>query len=181
MFDAVLVPLDGSREAEEAIPSAREEATRHGCPLVLIRVVPRPEMEEVRVPHGGPARWRQPWSPVETRAAVEAALGYLRDVILRHGLAHDTELVAPVGDPFRQVEHEVERRSRPLVVLASEWGIGSPVVSIGEPLRRLLLSGTASVLRIQGPREGTSPDRMTAAHHPAIEPDGDSATFTAWV
>jgi hypothetical protein len=155
-----------------------EEAARHGCPLVLIRVVPRPETAEVRVPHGGPARWRQPWSPVETRAAVDSVLGYLREVVLRHGLAHDTELVAPVGDPFGQVEQEIARRSRPLVVLACERGIGSPVLSADEPMRRLLLTEKASVLRIQGPPEDATPGRLPADHHPMTEPGGAGA---AWV
>src|SRR5690349_1590259 len=96
MFDSILVPLDGTPEAEDAVPAALDEATRHGCPLVLIRVVPRPEPTANRVPHGGPARWQQPWSLVETQAAVEAAQTYLREVILRYGLASETELVAPV-------------------------------------------------------------------------------------
>jgi nucleotide-binding universal stress UspA family protein len=180
MFDVVLVPLDGSQDAEDAISVAAEEAARHGCPLVLIHVVPRPEALDVQVPHGGPAHWRRPWSPRETQSAVEAGLGYLREVILRHGLAPDTELVAMVGDPFRQVELETARRSRPLVVLAGEWRIGPPARTTDEPMRRLLLSGTASMLRIQGPREVESRHVVPVAHHPAIESGGTSAAIAAW-
>jgi nucleotide-binding universal stress UspA family protein len=180
MFDAVLVPLDGSREAEEAISFAVEEATRSRCPLVLIRVVPRPEAAEVQVPHGGPARSRQSWSLVETQAAVDAALAYLRGIVLRHGLRPETELAPLVGDPFRRVEQEVARRSRPLVVLATEDGIGSPVMSAGEPMRRLLLSGTASVLRIRGPREGASTAQVPLPLHPPIDPGDAAAATVAW-
>lgn len=180
MFDAILVPLDGSQEAEEAVAFAAAEASRYECPLVLIRVVPRPETAEVRVPHGGPARWPQPWSPVETQVALDAALAYLREVALRHRLSPDTELVAPIGDPFRRVEQEIARRSRPLVVLSAESAIGSPGMSAGEPMRRFLLSGTASVLRIQGPREGALPYRPPAAHPPAIEPSGAHIALAAW-
>ncbi|MEA2598421.1 MAG: hypothetical protein QOF01_4890 [Thermomicrobiales bacterium] len=155
MFGTVLCPLDGSREAEVAVPYALDEAMRRECGLVLIRVVPRPEFADIRPSRGGPALTGQPSALAEVRGAEEAALVYLRDVVRRYGLPIEAELVAPVGDPYTRLRAEVGRRSRPLVVLAAEVGGG-------ETARRLFLSGAATVLHVQGERQSAPSDPWSA-------------------
>jgi nucleotide-binding universal stress UspA family protein len=51
MYDRILVPLDGSPEAEEALPHARSLASRFRSELILVRVdVPIPNLPESRYP-----------------------------------------------------------------------------------------------------------------------------------
>jgi nucleotide-binding universal stress UspA family protein len=169
MFGTVVVPLDGSREAEQAIPYAWDEAQRHGCALVLVRVVPRPELPADRFSHGGPASTGPLWAAADLVAAMEEATAYLRDVIRRHGLPRETEIVTPVGDPFRRLLEEIDKRTAPLVVLASETEPGSLTGALSETAHRLLLSGTAPVLQIRGPRHPSpSPERLPAPPPPPL-------------
>jgi len=78
MFRSVLVPLDGSGFAEQALPLALSMARHAGCPLRLLRVVP---------PLADYFFWApMPGDPleVELRAAHRtAAQGYLEDVVRR--------------------------------------------------------------------------------------------------
>lgn len=158
MFGTVLVPLDGSPDAERAIPYAADEARRHGCALVLVRVIPRPERVPGRVPHGGPLHSTPHWPTAELQAAERSAAEYLRDVIVRHGLAPETETATPIGDPYTRLLAEIQRRPQPLVVLATSGATGSLSQGLGETARRLLLSGAAPVLcvRIDQPPSPTA-------------------------
>jgi nucleotide-binding universal stress UspA family protein len=78
MFQAVLVPLDGSVFAEQALPMALSLARRAGCPLRLLRVVP---------PLADYFFWApEPGDPLEAelRAAHRSeARTYLDDVVRR--------------------------------------------------------------------------------------------------
>lgn len=182
MFGTILVPLDGSREAELAIPFACDEADRHTCKVVLVRVVPRPELPALRVSHGGPASTGPLWAATDLIVAKDDAIAYLRDVIRRHGLPLDTEIITPVGDPFTRLQEEIERRATPLVVLAAETETGSLANTFGETSRRLLLSGSAPVLRIRGPRH-VSPASVGHAAVPAFPRaplDDVTAAATSW-
>jgi nucleotide-binding universal stress UspA family protein len=151
MFGTIVVPLDGSRGAELAIPYAAEEAARHDCALVLLHVISRPELAPRRVAHGGPAPRPFDWPRAELASAADDASAYLRDVIRRHGLPLDTEFVIPIGDPFARLEAEIERRPRPLVVLAAEAADEPRSHLLDETARRLLVDGVAPVLRVQPP------------------------------
>jgi nucleotide-binding universal stress UspA family protein len=181
MFGTVIVPLDGSREAEQAIPYAWDEANRHGCTLVLIRVVPRPEVPALRGSHGGPASTGPLWAAAELVAAKDNVIAYLEDAVRRHGLPHDTELVIPVGDPFTRLQAEIERRPGPLVVLAADTETGSLTSALNETSRRLLLSGSAPVLRVRGlprrPGVAVSPPVAPIYPRPAL----DDAAAGSWV
>ena len=42
MFTHILVPLDGSKLAEQALPYAESLATQYGAKLLLLRVTPQP-------------------------------------------------------------------------------------------------------------------------------------------
>jgi nucleotide-binding universal stress UspA family protein len=51
MYDRILVPLDGSAEAEQALPHARSLASRFRSELILVRVdEPIPNLPESRYP-----------------------------------------------------------------------------------------------------------------------------------
>jgi nucleotide-binding universal stress UspA family protein len=165
MFGTVLVPLDGSLEAEGAIPYAVDEATRRDCRLVLLRVVPRPELADVRGRHGGPSYAGRPAPHFEAGAAIEAALDYLRDVIRRHGLAAETETVVPTGNPQTRLEVEIARRARPLVVLAGD----------DETARRLMSSGTATILCVRSHYQAAPAQALHGGSTALSEPGGATA------
>ncbi len=78
MFRSVLVPLDGSVFAEQALPLALSLARHAGCPLRLLRVVP---------PLADYFFWAPPpGDPLEVElreAHRNEALGYLDDVVRR--------------------------------------------------------------------------------------------------
>ena len=76
-YDAVLVPLDGSRIAAQALPPAASFAREAGCALVLLHVLPLSEPGSKPVNHGANGRERQ-----VRRAQMQA---YLEG--LRHSLA----------------------------------------------------------------------------------------------
>src|SRR5687767_3226173 len=101
MFDTVLVLLDGTPAAEAAIPFGVDEATRHGSGLVLLRVIPRPELPlRSRVPHGGPAPARSEWDGPVLAEEEREVRRYLAGVVERFALAPGTETVCAVGEPY---------------------------------------------------------------------------------
>lgn len=172
MFGTILVPLDGTAEAEAAVPYAAEEALRHGCPLVLVRVIPRPEPPPGHPSHGGPALQPPAWSPAELAQAQQDAQAYLESVVRKYGLPPTTELVVVIGDPLMRLLAEIQRRPSPLVVL----GV-APHRPFGETGRRLLLSGAAPVLRVSAAPTSPTPAPAERAVPPFVAPMSPSATI----
>lgn len=105
MYDRILVPLDGSSEAEEALPHARSLASRFRSELILVRVdEPIPNLPESRYP-----------PEIESVAS-----SYLRRVaepmILKQLKVRP--LVA-FGDPAHEILACVDRLRIDLIVLAA--------------------------------------------------------------
>ena len=171
MFGTILVPLDGTAVAEAAVPYAADEALRHGCSLVLVRVIPRPEPPPGHPSHGGPALPPPAWSPAELAQAQQDARAYLESVVRTYGLPPTTELVTVVGDPLTRLLAEIQRRPAPLVVI----GV-APHRPFGETGRRLLLSGAAPVLRVSAVHAGPSPTPAEQMVPPFVTPPPSSAT-----
>ncbi len=106
MYDRILVPLDGSPEAEDALAHARSIASRFRSELVLIRVdAPIPNLPESRYP-----------PQIETAAA-----SYLRRVaepmILKQMKIRS---IVTFGDPVREILGCIDRQRIDLVVIAAE-------------------------------------------------------------
>src|SRR6187401_1279600 len=99
MFATIIVPLDGSIQAEVALPFAIEESGRHAARLVLVRVLPRPEPAVATRNHGGPVPVIPAWPLGEVAIDERRSIAYLRDVCRRFDLGIDTRLVVAVGDP----------------------------------------------------------------------------------
>lgn len=120
----ILVPLDGSAEAEAALPLATELAQGLGAQVSLLRVVP-PILGryEVGLPDAYPPE-------IETRRALRARQ-YLKALQAQH-----PEAIARVyveqGLPREEVPRFIQRRRVDLVVMASRsrygwgrWSLGS--------------------------------------------------------
>jgi nucleotide-binding universal stress UspA family protein len=147
MFRAILVPLDGSACAETAIPVARAEAVGHVAPLILIYVIPRPELAEPALLHGGPAPATPSWGYPETDEARQEAERYLRRTAQRYRLGPETALVVAVGDPYLRLLREIERQpGTMLVACPCSDEDPSPVALAAQ---RIMQRGLAPVLSVQ--------------------------------
>jgi nucleotide-binding universal stress UspA family protein len=150
MFATIIVPLDGSADAEVALPFAIEETGRHGARLVLVRVLPRPEPAIANRNHGGPTPLIPTWPLHEMAVDERRSIAYLRDVCRRFGLGIDTRLVVAVGEPGLRLLAEARMHLRPLVVLVTGDAAGprSPLSGLA---RRLLTSDGVPVLAVRQP------------------------------
>lgn len=105
MYDRILVPLDGSPEAEQALPHARSLASRFRSELILIRVdEPIPNLPESRYP-----------PEIESVAAT-----YLRRVAEPMILKQlKVRSLVVFGDPALEILASVGRLRIDLIVLAA--------------------------------------------------------------
>ncbi|MGZ5295896.1 MAG: universal stress protein [Actinomycetota bacterium] len=111
MYDRILVPLDGSPEAEEALPHARSIASRFRSELILVRVdVPIPNVPDSRYP-----------PQIESTASA-----YLRGVAEPMILKQlKVRPIVVFGNPAHEIVSCVDRLRVDLVVLAAgERGSG---------------------------------------------------------
>lgn len=150
MFATIIVPLDGSIQAEVALPFAIEESGRHAARLVLVRVLPRPEPAVATRNHRGPVPVIPAWPLAEVAIDERRSIAYLRDVCRRFDLGIDTRLVVAVGDPGARLLAETRLHPRSLVVVATGDAAdpGSPLSGVA---RRLLTSDTVPVLAVRQP------------------------------
>ena len=147
MFATIIVPLDGSAQAEVALRFAIEETVRHAARLVLVRILPRPEPAVATRNHGGPAPIIPTWPLGEAAIDERRSISYLRDVCHRFGLGIDTRLVVAVGDPGARLLAEARLHPRPLVVMTTDATDSSSPLS--RLARRLLTSDTVPILAIR--------------------------------
>ncbi len=119
----ILVPLDGSRESETALPLAVTIAEAAGSRIALLRVVPGPSTRFPRLPETGRVE-------VGGRQA-EAAMTYLEEVRARYGgVVADTAVER--GVPGQKIVQVLEEERPDLVVMTSRsrfsakpWALGS--------------------------------------------------------
>ncbi len=129
-YGKVFVPLDGSANAESAIPTAARLAKAHGAELLLCHVTPEPVLTEV-----GPA---DPETvELKTRVArhnKRVGLSYLKRVKagLKDGdVPVSTRLLAD-GDARRSIIKAIAQESADVVVMASHGRSGHTDVPAGD-------------------------------------------------
>jgi nucleotide-binding universal stress UspA family protein len=142
----VVVPLDGSARAEEALPIAVDLARALGISLLLLHVAPRPD-ETLRV--GG--------EPVVDRwAAVlfEAAAAYLDE---RRGRLDSGALVVEtavrVGEPAEVILQEVTGGGD-LLVMATHGRTGLTRWALGSIADKVVRAGEAPVILVRSRGRG---------------------------
>jgi nucleotide-binding universal stress UspA family protein len=150
MFRTIIVPLNGTEAAEAAVPIAAEEARHHSAQLVLLQVIPRPELPEDHVVHGGPL-------PVvyveEERDCLHSrARRYLRSVVDRYRLGMKTVVSVEFGDPYLRLKAAIERYPSPLVVMATPAPGRDRLSTLPDALVGLLREGLTPVLVVRGSR-----------------------------
>ena len=127
MFERILVPLDGSPRAEQAIPVATQIARASGGSVILLQVVSPP------IDYGGGLTQ----TPLMTEQVIETELamssGYLDRVTKARELAEiETTTEVMFGLPAQDILAIAESRSVDLIVMCSHgrtgftrWVLGS--------------------------------------------------------
>jgi nucleotide-binding universal stress UspA family protein len=138
MYDSIVVPLDGTLNAELALPTAVEEARRYRATLVLVHVVPGPE------PAASPTACSRTVLPpalrqdMDVHAATDLGRRYLDHVKQRWGLPLDAVVMVTVGEPVRHILLATRQLSRPLIVTATDDTSDVACPPLGAVARQIL-------------------------------------------
>ncbi len=111
MFDRIIVPLDGSEHAENALPVAKQLALTYGADLLLVQAIQK-EFYVVADPIGNIAFWPD-ISEDELRQHAE---GYLNAVVNTHDLP--ATIYADVGEPAQVILDIAARNGKNLIVMS---------------------------------------------------------------
>jgi nucleotide-binding universal stress UspA family protein len=133
----VLVPLDGSGLAEQALPIALDWAKAFGARLHLVRVVTLPVMSAETMTMG----------PDLFDAMRDAAAGYLAELKERAG-AQEAETAVPVGPIAEQLSAYEQEHAIDLVIMTSH-GRGGLLRSVLGSVTDRMLHGPAPVLVVR--------------------------------
>ncbi|HWO73276.1 MAG TPA: universal stress protein [Dehalococcoidia bacterium] len=139
-FRSVLVPLDGSTLAEQALPVAKTFADSFGSTLHLVRVVGVP-------PAGDGFGGEYPYAPQLIDSLVEGAKAYLAGVAAGLG-DYQVETAAPLGYAALQLEEYIDAKGIDLVIMTSHGRGGIARAALGSVTDRLL-GGKAPVLVVR--------------------------------
>jgi nucleotide-binding universal stress UspA family protein len=146
----ILVPLDGSLQAERALPVAQELARLFGNPLLLIRAAEPPFLA------GSPVNYPQIRAEMRTWAQEEAE-SYLKHTCLAvasAGLRAESKSTLGPADEF--ILHCVREDHAGLVVMASHGRGWLGQVVLGSVAKSVLSQVDAPVLLV--PRKAAQPD-----------------------
>lgn len=158
----IMVPLDGSVEAESALPFAQELAATFGNPLLLMRVVDQQPFALVGLT---PAP-----IPVEvlerTSQEAQAYLERKRLELVRAGL--QVEMISTLGPAAHMLELYAREGKVGLVVIASHGRGLMGQLALGSVARHLLVYAPGPVLLVRRPpAPGKSEPLETLAQTPA--------------
>ena len=141
MYKRILVPLDGSRLAEQALPHAAVHAEQFGADLVLLMVLgplPEPIM----------AGRRAVLSAEE--ASARLAQGYLEGIaagLRERGISVQTEVVE--GKPYLEIIRYAEGKAFDLIVMSTRGHSGLSRWLLGSVVDRVVHGATVPLLLVQ--------------------------------
>ncbi len=170
-FDNVIVPLEGSDFAENALPYAAELALSFGARLTLVRTTPDSEFFKVNGEwgsgHGVDAVKYYDPNRLATRLS-ESAKSYLwhkADMLSARFPSLDLEAVHALESPSEKVIGLARQMDNPLVVMASHGRRGIGRALLGSVADRIVRHSSAPTLLVRGPLS----TRLTADDH--VAPD----------
>jgi nucleotide-binding universal stress UspA family protein len=143
-YRRLLLPLDGSRRAEYALPLAATLADSHASALILAHVVHRPEVPRA-IPLSDEER-----NLVEQLTALnrERGTAYLRDLEPRLGIRGETRLLVS-HNPAVALHHLVDEEEIDLVVLSAHGYSGSAKWPYGSVALNFVVYGSTPLLIVQ--------------------------------
>ncbi len=156
MFQRIVVPLDGSTRAEQALPiAARIARASHGSVLLLSVLVPPMSLSwSMQLPPSFPANQEA------EHQATTAYLARLADSETLKGVETTTEVLK--GQPARVILDTTEARSADLIVLCSHGRTGIKRWVLGSVAQKVARHSLVPVLIL---REGIG---ELASEHPRI-------------
>ena len=145
MYKRILVPLDGSQLAEQALPHAAIHARQFGAEIVLLKVLgplPEPSMSSPRVMRSAAA------------ASAQLAREYLEGVAA--GLREEgipVEVAAVEGKPYVQIIRFAEENEIDLIAMSTRGHSGLSRWLLGSVADRVARGATVPLLLIQAASE----------------------------
>jgi nucleotide-binding universal stress UspA family protein len=147
LFSRLLVPLDGSRLAEAALPAAEAIAVHFGAQVILIHVLERNAPATV---HGD--------RHLGKAEDADTYLGEVADRLRSGGIQVETHVHdAPEGDLARSVVEHAEEFAPDLVILCAHGRGGIRGLLYGSIAQQVIQRGTRPVLLVQPTPEGGAP------------------------
>ncbi len=143
----LLVPLDGSAFAEEALPVAQELADALGGELLLMRAVVPPEHARTTEPGGIVASLDQELAALEAEAR-----GYLRGVsdrLVEGQATTQPQIDARVGKPAEAIAEASREHEVALVVVATHGRTGLARWRLGSVADEVLRHGSVPLLLVR--------------------------------
>ncbi len=146
MMQTLLVPLDGSAEAEQALPVAERLAQPSRAQLILLRAVP--------------AHHR--FAPHATSAEIDEAERYLAELQARIDGSVPTSTTTFCGDPDDAIVEEIGLRDVDLVIMATHARKGLPRLLHGSVAAAVVARATVPVLVVPtgSKRDGNGQSRV---------------------
>ena len=181
-FENVIVPLDGSRFAELALPIAQDLASAFGSRLTLVRTTPDSEYFRVNAEWATgqgseEARYYDP-NRLSTRLS-ETAKEYLwkqADMLSARFPAMDLEAIHELASPSETVVGLTRKMDNSLVVMASHGRRGIGRALLGSVADHIVRHSQAPTLLVRGPMPRHSAGARPCAGSEAepVEPESGS-------
>jgi nucleotide-binding universal stress UspA family protein len=164
-YHRVLIPVDGSARAESVLPLARRLAEAHAAELILVHVVPVPELTEIG-PLDAEDRELQERLMRRNERVANEYLDRLR-ARLAEGDAPVRALVLRGGDARSRVARLVAEEGVDLVVLSAHGRSAQADVPLGSVATHLVAHAEVPLLIVRQP--------AVVAMHRVAAPYGDEA------
>lgn len=160
MFERIVVPLDGSVRAEQALPIAARVARASGGTILLVRVI------NPLIDYGGGLSPVPLWTEEVIDTEFEDATNYLKTVASSPrlaGIATTTEVV--FGLPAANILAAAEAQAADLIVMGSHGRTGFTRWVLGSVAHQLVHQSQVPVLVLRegAPLSGAGPDRPLCA------------------
>lgn len=141
MYERVLLPLDGSKMAEQALPHAAAQARQFGAELVLLRIIePFPQLQGIAPASLAAVRQQtDDW----TRAYFDRLTDtdYLQDIAVKTAVVE--------GRPGIAILQYADTNNVDLIVLCSRGRSGLSRWLLGSTAERIMRGATVPVLLVR--------------------------------
>ncbi len=158
MFDRILVPLDGSKVGESALPSVKALVTKlvlgHKIEVVLIQVV----SSLMHYVIAGEASAQIPYTPHELDMIEKDARGYLgrvADELTKLGAT--VQVRVATGNPAEAIIKAAEDTKSDLIAMSTHGRSGLRKWAFGSVAEKVLQSANIPVLMVRNPAPPPKP------------------------
>jgi nucleotide-binding universal stress UspA family protein len=148
MYKRILVPLDGSALAEQALPHAVAQAERFGAEMILLRVVEPIAPMDALVPREAARRAEE-----RTKAWTQEYLERVAVGVQERGIP--VQMVTVEGHPHKQIVQFAESNQVDLIVICTRGHSGFNRWLMGSVADRVVRGAGVPVLLVRASKEKT--------------------------